>query len=271
MTTMPKIKYYYSPSVNIVRDLNKDLEYISTPNAKQVYTHIAKNYTTGTHSFNIVGSYGIGKSSFLLALEHHLNGEKEYFNPLNGSFKGVKGFEFLPIIGDPTSLLNYFATKFGLKNKDYNARDILKKIEATYAEISKSGKGWFIAIDEFGKFLEYAANNNPEKELYFIQQLAELANDESKNILFVTTLHQGFNDYAVSLSKTQRNEWDKVRGRLKEITFNEPVEQLLLLAAERISSRQGEVKKSRTFNQLFDSIARSKTFPLNDYFRFSLV
>lgn len=267
---MPKIKYYYSPSINIVRDLNKDLEYISTPNAKQVYTQIAKNYTTGTHSFNIVGSYGTGKSSFLLALEHHLNGEKEYFSPLNGSFKGVKGFEFLPIIGESTSLLNYFATEFGLKNKDYNTRDILKKIEANYAEISKSGKGWLIAIDEFGKFLEYAANNNPEKELYFIQQLAEFANDDSKNILFVTTLHQGFNDYAIGLSKTQRNEWDKIRGRLKEITFNEPVEQLLLLAAERISSRQQEIKKGKTFNQLFDSIADSKTFPLNDYFKKSI-
>ncbi len=270
MITMPKFKYYYSPSINIVRDFKKNLEYIPTPNAELVYTHIAKNYSTGTHSFNIVGSYGTGKSSFLLALEHHLNGEKEYFNPLNGSFKSVKGFDFLPIIGESTSLLNCFATEFGLKNKDYNASDVLKKIEASYAEISTSGRGWFIAIDEFGKFLEYAANNNPEKELYFIQQLAELANDESKNILFVTTLHQGFNDYAVSLSKTQRNEWDKVRGRLKEITFNEPVEQLLLLAAERISSRRGEIQTGRTFNKLFDSIARSKTFPLNDYFNKSI-
>ena len=270
MTIMPKIKYYYSPSINIIRDLNKNLEYIPTPNAKQVYTHIAKNYMTGIHSFNIVGSYGTGKSSFLLALEHHLNREREYFSPLNGRLKSVKGFEFLPIVGEATSLLNYFAIEFGLENKDYSTRDIFKRIELAYTEISKLGKGWLIVIDEFGKFLEYAANNNPEKELYFIQQLAEFVNDDSKNILFVTTLHQGFNDYAIGLSKTQRNEWDKVRGRLKEITFNEPVEQLLLLAAERISSGQGGIKKSSTFDQLFDSIARSKTFPLNDYFNKSI-
>jgi hypothetical protein len=263
---MPKIKFHYSPSINIIRDLDKNLEYISTPNAKQVYTQIAKNYTTGTHSFNIVGSYGTGKSSFLLALEHHLNSEKEYFNALNGNFKGVKGFEFLPIIGDSASLLNYFAAEFGLEKKDYTTRDILKKIEDNYSKISKTGKGWFIAIDEFGKFLEYAANNNPEKELYFIQQLAELVNDDSKNILLVTTLHQGYNDYAVGLSKSQRNEWDKVRGRLKEVSFNEPVEQLLLLAAERISARQEDVEKDKSFDTLFDSIAKSKAFPLNDYF-----
>ena len=56
MITMPKIKYYYSPSINIVRDLNKNLEYIPTPNAKQVYTDIANNSATGTHSINIVGA-----------------------------------------------------------------------------------------------------------------------------------------------------------------------------------------------------------------------
>ena len=44
----------------------------------------------------------------------------------------------------------------------------------------------------------------------------------------------------------------------------------MLLAAERISSRQGKIKKSSTFDQLFDSIARSKTFPLNDYFNKSI-
>lgn len=263
---MPKTKYTYSPSINIIRDSNKNLEYIPTPNSKQIYTQIVNNYATGTHSFNIVGSYGTGKSFFLLALEHHLNGRASYFGALNGSFKGAKGFEFTPIVGDNMSLLSHFASEFGLAKADYTARDILKKVNEKYNSIIATGKGWFIAIDEFGKFLEYASKNNPEKELYFIQQLAELFNDESKNILFVTTLHQGFNDYAVGLAKSQRNEWDKVRGRLKELTFNEPVEQLLLLAAERISSRQNEITKYSCFDDLFNVIEKSKTFPLNNYF-----
>jgi hypothetical protein len=263
---MTTTKYYFSSSVNIVRDLDKNLEYIPTSNAKQVYLQITNNYTTGTHSFNIVGSYGTGKSSFLLALQQHLNEKKNYFNALNGSFKGIKGFEFLPIVGSYSSLLSSFAALFGLGDQDYKTQDILDKIEANYSKVQKTGKGWFIAIDEFGKFLEYAAIHNPEKELYFIQLLAELVNDNSKNILFVTTLHQGFNNYAISLSKTQRNEWDKVKGRLKEITFNEPVEQMLLLASERISSKQIGDKQYSGFDELFDCIAISRTFPLNDYF-----
>lgn len=263
---MTTTKYYFSSSVNIVRDLDKNLEYLPTANAKQVYLQIANNFTTGTHSFNIVGSYGTGKSSFLLALEHHLNEKKNYFNTMNGSFKSIKGFEFFPIVGSYSSLLDTFASLLRMGKSDYTTQDILNKIQANYSKIEKKGKGWLIAIDEFGKFLEYAAIHNPEKELYFIQLLAELANDSTKSILFLTTLHQGFNNYAISLTNTQRNEWDKVKGRLKEITFNEPVEQMLLLASERISSKLIEYKQYSGFDDLFDRIAKSKTFPLNDYF-----
>ena len=72
--------------------MNRNLEYIPTTNAKQVYVQITNNYTTGTHSFNVIGSFGTGKSSFLLALEQHLNEKKNYFNAINGSFRGIRGF-----------------------------------------------------------------------------------------------------------------------------------------------------------------------------------
>ena len=95
-----------------------------------------------------------------------------------------------------------------------------------------------IAIDEFGKFLEYAAKFDPDRELYFIQQLAEFVNDTDRNIILITTLHQNFEAYsAIELSESQRQEWKKVKGRLKEITFNEPVEQLLILASKTLKSK----------------------------------
>lgn len=263
---MQEINKYYSPSINIIRDFNKGLDYIPTPNSKQVYNQIINNFTIGTHSFNIVGNYGTGKSSFLLAFEQHINQKQSFFAELNGSFKGVNGFNFIPIIGDFSSLSVFFANYFGIGKKDFSTQDILNQLESRYKECEKNGKGLFIAIDEFGKFLEYAAKNNPEKELYFIQQLSEYINDNSKNILLVTTLHQGFNTYSWGLSENQRNEWDKVKGRLKEITFNEPVEQLLLLASERISSQNGDLIINKNFDNLFNIIEQSKTFPLNSYF-----
>lgn len=84
--------------------------------------------------------------------------------------------------------------------------------------------------------MEYAAKNNPEKELYLWQQFTEFINDADRNAILLTTLHQNFNSYARGLSESQRNEWTKVKGRFKEIVFNEPVEQLLYLAAKRIET-----------------------------------
>jgi len=256
----------YSPSINIIRDSNRELDYIVTPNSVLVYDQIINNYLSGTHSFNVVGAYGTGKSSFLVALKHHLFNEQKYFAALNGNFKHIKGFEFLPIIGDYSSLYDTFCKEFGLVEGNYSSQDLFNLIAKRHESIREKSLGWYIAIDEFGKFLEYAAKNNPEKELYFIQQLAEFVNDNSKNIIFITTLHQGFNSYSLNLNKTQQNEWDKVKGRLKEITYNEPVEQLLLLAANRISSKREKNIKNENLDQLLEIIEKSKTFPLNDYF-----
>ena len=95
-----------------------------------------------------------------------------------------------------------------------------------------------LVIDEFGKFLEYAGKNDPERELYFIQQLAEFVSTPENQAMLIVTLHQGFEGYASNLEQRQRNEWEKVKGRLTEISFNEPLEQLLYIAADRIPKEE---------------------------------
>jgi len=240
------------------------LNYIPTPNAKQAFNQIINDYQTGIRSFNIVGAYGIGKSAFLWAFEKNINQSHLYFSKLNNSFNKLKGFDFLRMIGDYTSLRHIFSQHVGLTKKDYTSEDVLNLLDKRYKSLAKSGKGLVIVIDEFGKFLEYAAKNNPESELYFIQQVAEYVNDEHKNILFITSLHQDFNGYSRNLSVSQQKEWDKVKGRLKEITFNEPVEQLLFLASERLSELAIS-SKDKNFQKLFKSIESAKAFPLKDY------
>ncbi len=259
-------KSIFSPSVNIIRDVDSNLNYIPTPNSKQIFNQLINNYIEGTRSFNIVGAYGTGKSSFLWAFEKNINKKHSYFAPLNGTFHELNGFEFRFFLGEFSSTIETFAKQLGFASKrDFSMEDVIQLIDKYYKSIIKSGRGLAIVIDEFGKFLEYAAKNNPERELYFIQQLAEYVNDPRKHIFLITTLHQDFNGYARNLTKTQQNEWDKVKGRLKEITFNEPVEQLLFLAAERLS----ELKlgnKDKNFSGLFESIENANAFPLKDYF-----
>lgn len=258
----------FRPSVNILRDKDIRFNYIVTPNAQQVYSQLVNDYKIGTRSFTITGAYGTGKSSFLLAFQKTLNEEQPIFS--GKPISGINSFAVLNIVGESTSLMEVLAEYVGLKSsKSLRAKDILASIENYYTSLRKKNKGLMIVVDEFGKFLEHAAKNNSESELYFIQQLAEYASDPSKEMMFITTLHQDFGGYARHLSKSQRSEWDKVRGRLKEITFNESVEQLLFLASERISV-MGFGTRDKNFGKLFTAISQSKAFPLRDYFNVSI-
>jgi ribosomal protein S15P/S13E len=121
-------------------------------------------------------------------------------------------------------------------------------------------------LDEFGKFLEYASKHNPENELYFIQQLAEFCNNPKYNIVLITTVHQSFESYAYSLTSTQKQEWTKVKGRFREITFNEPVEQLLYLAAEHVAENFENKISKAAVEKCLKLTATSKAFNFNKDF-----
>ena len=122
------------------------------------------------------------------------------------------------------------------------------------------GRCLVLVVDEFGKVLEHAAETNPKREMYFIQQLAEYANDSSKNFLFISVLHQGFNAYAAGLDHEDREEWTKVKGRLKELTFNEPVEQLLGLAADHIAGLD-LLRSDTDLTPIVKAIEESRAYP----------
>lgn len=251
----------FTTSTNIVRDANNDIQYIPTPNALNVFKRLASGYQTGLHSFNIIGSYGTGKSSFLWALEKNLHSKQPVFEPLNGQFKGIKDFLFIKIVGESDSFIEVFNERLGLAPNSSVKKTFAKLQEYydSYNDTLAQRKGiLIIVVDEFGKFLEYAAKHNPEKELYFIQQLAEFVNDPAKNVLFITTLHQNFGSYARGLSKDQKQEWEKVKGRIIDIAFDEPIEQLLYLASQRIKSFGFSIASQDNFDALFDLINQSK-------------
>lgn len=243
----------YIPSVNIELNTASDFRYIITENAKLVAGNIANSFSSGHHSFSIIGTYGTGKSSFILALEEDLiKGRNAIIN--QKVFGNVSGFEFLNIVGDYTSLSNLLSDK--LNSHHANAIDGL---HAYYQSLKKQNKFLFIVVDEFGKILEHAANNNPEKELYVLQKLAEYVNVPRRNIILLTTLHQNFGSYASKLNETQRYEWHKVKGRFQEIVFVEPVEQLLALTAKRINShRKFQQEERNSIETLYDLGRRSK-------------
>ena len=252
---------YFSPSINILRDKNNEQKYIPTRNSEKAFQKITSAFSHGTKSFNLIGAYGSGKSAFILALERVINNKENYFtNPFYNEFKS---FESSFIVGSYTSFKQAFCDFFKLKNNN----GLFKELQKKFDKKAKLKIGQLLVIDEFGKFLEYAAKESPEEELYFIQQLAEFANTPELPVLFISTLHQPFEEYALALTKTQKKEWEKVKGRLVEISFNEPVEQLLFLASERIL-RKSFPNLINTDKQeiLFNAIQKADVFPMRDYF-----
>lgn len=224
----------FSLSANIEEGFPANVQYVVTPNGQRAAQSIIDDFHSGIHSFTIIGTYGTGKSSFLLALEtdmSRINKEKRLLNPK--SLSGTADFEILNIVGDYSELSTLLGRKL---NVDGHSQSILDELKVFYNQMKAENKFLLIVIDEFGKVLEHAAKNNPERELYFLQKLAEFVNVPSRDILLLTTLHQNFGAYAKNLTETQKNEWIKVKGRFKEITFVEPVEQLLYLASKQLYS-----------------------------------
>lgn len=231
----------YLPSVNIEHNKVSDFHYVVTENAKIAAGNILNGFGYGHHCFSIIGTYGTGKSSFILALEDDLS--KHSNRIINADILSSKGgFEFMKIVGDYTKLSLLLSHKLNCQENE-----VLEKLKQYYNTLKSQQRFLFIVIDEFGKVLEYAAKHNPEKELYFFQKLAEFVNVPNRRIILLTTLHQNFGSYFYKLKDSERNEWLKVKGRFKEIVFVEPIEQLLELSANEIK-RQIQINNEEREN-----------------------
>ena len=119
-----------------------------------------------------------------MAFEQSIRGTKRYFEP---NFLDKPKFDFVKFIGSYASIVEQFADAFEVQTNKNQQENILSEIFNRYHSIGKENKVLFILIDEFGKFLEYASKHNPEKELYFVQQLAEFCNNPKHNIVLITT------------------------------------------------------------------------------------
>lgn len=248
----------FNLSINISQGVSDNFNYIVTPNAQKVYGNIVDSFLSGIHSFSIIGTYGTGKSSFLMALEQDLLNNKSSLVSEKQVFAGAESFEFMNIVGDYTTLSTLLSNELSITPSD-DSKNIFNTLTKLLIRLKSQNKFLFIFIDEFGKILEHAANNNPEKELYFLQTLAEFVNVSSRNVILITTLHQNFGTYAHKLTETQRNEWLKVKGRFKELVFAEPVEQLLFLAAESLTKSKPMTDNAKeNFLEIFSLAKKNK-------------
>ena len=115
----------FTTSTNIIRDVSRDLNYIPTPNAVRVVNQIANDFKKGIRSFNIIGSYGTGKSSFLWALQQSLFEKKRFFKI---NLLQTPKIEIINFIGEYKSIINIFADYFDITNSKNQTENILSEI-----------------------------------------------------------------------------------------------------------------------------------------------
>lgn len=247
----------YSPSINIVRDADRALTYYPTDNTRRIVSQLVADYQAGIRSFTLIGSYGTGKSAFLWAFEQNLLGKQPFFRD---QLLGTGPTEVVRFIGEYQSLARLIAERYGLPGNASTA-GILAALYYQHQTTLATGR-LVILIDEFGKFLEHASQHETAQAIYFMQELAEFAADPRHNALLVTTVHQNFDAYAFGLRKEQRQEWSKVKGRFREITFNEPVEQLLRLAATHLGEQQRTAFDDEAILQTIALLNDSRAFDL---------
>ncbi|WP_282142794.1 ATP-binding protein [Cellulophaga baltica] len=231
------MEYSNNISTNIVRDESKQIDYVVTPNTKEIFDRIFINNYSSNKSFNLIGNYGTGKSTFLWALEKNLNKERIYFSDIEGNVDQVNDYDFIKIIGNNESIFNALKRELEIGESSSN-NDIIKALEDKRIASANKNHGLVLIIDEFGKFLEFAAKNNSTDELFLIQQISEWANDDLNETYFIITLHQNFSSYGNGLSSQDKLEWDKIRGRFVDLIFNEPVEQLIYFASKKLKEFQ---------------------------------
>jgi len=193
---------------------------------------------TGQAAFTWTGPYGSGKSSLVLALSALLCGNRklqkyasfaignETAKQIKSSLKPKdKGFHILPVVGRRDSAANVIGKAIettGLLNREKFKAWTDDRIVSTLTTVTNQDKknhgGLIVFIDEMGKFLEGAAQDNTD--IYLFQLLAEAASRSHGRLIVVCVMHQTFNEYADNLSSEMRDEWSKIQGRFVDLVVN---------------------------------------------------
>lgn len=265
----------YTRSINLERDFSSSHvgvhDYQATPLAIQLLKRVSDglNPESTTRAFSIIGPYGAGKSAFAVFLAHYIQANPQQRRrlleahatdgiPLEMTYDAPR---LLPLIisGDNTSLrtsllkalLNLFTSNSFLNDKrlkllktitsaldegssPQHIAHILRQTNALVQERS-SFQGLAIFIDELGQFLDYAAREDNEQELFVLQAIAEMVARSGKNpSIIVTILHQAFDRYVATSGLERQTEWSKVQGRFIEIPFQESPVQIMRIVARAL-------------------------------------
>lgn len=276
LSDVVSISSQFQRSIHIDSDLG-NIEalqgYVCQGTAKAVLENTARHILeTNQRSFTWTGPYGGGKSSLALGLCSLVHpkseirraakialGLKKNDSILKAFQAEKKGWVVIPVVGKRASIVQALYQSL-LKAKSKNSINLNtinnispEQLLSLLADESKEADnaGVLVVIDELGKFLESAVQNNDD--IYFYQQLAELANRANGKLVVVGILHQAFEHYATKLGREVREEWSKIQGRFVDIPLVSASDELVELTGKAISTsfkHPSSLKLSKKISEL---------------------
>ncbi len=273
-----KIKSRYQRSVRVDKDLFEQdaLEgYICINSAQNAILNTIRQISGKQCAFTWTGPYGSGKSSLALAFArflYPLKGEytkvfgkkvgKEIENTLP---TGKEGWKIIPAVGrreDPVHLIASALHECGviktLNPEKIDSRELLHSIDSFVKKCGaeKKNGGLLLIVDEMGKILESSALDG--KDIYFFQELAELANRSEGKFILIGILHQAIQEYAQRLSRDMRDEWLKIHGRFSDIPVSTAGEEQIELLSRAITTSKTSNLYLSIAEDLFKQVKRNR-------------
>ena len=212
-------------------------------------------------AWRVIGDFGVGKSALALALVQALDprvadadmpmrrlaeevGDAPRMFPLlvTGSREGLAA-------SLSASISRLLATKGLIDSKCKKAvaamADPFDAVVALRDALRASNRfdGLLLVVDEMGKFLE-AADEEEGHDVYRLQTLAETAARSGDTPLaIILILHKGFQSYAEDWQSARRSEWEKVAERFEEVVFDHPLSHTAALLSAALSVNEANLPK----------------------------
>lgn len=274
-----RIKGRFRQSIRIDQDLGSwdSLEGFICPNSSAsvlltMADHVAQS---GHGAFTWTGPYGSGKSSLAVALSALLGEDpshRTYAEKTIGKSKArqiqdklplkTKGWRSLGIVGrraNPVQVLGEALNDSGLikPRRNWTETSLMKSLLEISKANPRSRGGLIIYIDEMGKFLEAAAQD--QGDVYIFQQLAEVASRSDGRLIIIGILHQAFEEYASRLGHDSQKEWEKIQGRFVDLPVSVANEEQINLIARAIETARKSGQTDKLATVVSDHIRKQRS------------
>ena len=101
-----------------------------------------------------------------------------------------------------------------------------------------------LMIDEFGKNIEYFADEGIGGDLFLLQELTEMSGASRKIPLHIITMqHMAFGEYVAGTLAGRMREWGKIQGRFEDVHFSNSLEHTRAVLASSLKPADGSMHR----------------------------